>query len=173
MGIDKASLLVDDEPLLVRVVRSLGLAGADDVLVVGGDRALAETAGARHVADRWPGEGPLGGLITGLSLLATELAVIVACDLPDIDPGLICELIASLEADERADAIVPVVGGRSQPLLAAYRRRCADALAPAFESGQRRLDEALRELSVEGPVHDGPSFADMDTPDDLEARRRS
>lgn len=172
MGTAKAALVIDDEQLLGRVVRSLVDAGADDVLVVGGDPALASDAGARHAIDRWPGEGPLGGLITGLALVATDLAVVCACDLPDVDPTIVRSLAAALAADERADAVIPEVGGRSQPLLAAYRRRCADALIPMFTSGERRLDTALRELAVERPVLDGPSFADLDTVADLEARRR-
>ncbi len=170
MGADKATLVVDDTPLLTRVVRALRAAGADDVLVVGGDPGAADAAGARFEADRWPGEGPLGGLITGLSLIATELAVVAACDLPDIDPDIVHELARALAGDEKLDAVVPTVDGRSQPLLAAYRRRCADALAPAFAVGQRRLDEALHVLVIDRPVRDETSFADLDTPADLAAR---
>lgn len=175
MGADKATLVVDDTPLLTRVVCALRAAGADDVLVVGGGPGAADAAGAvgaRFEADRWPGEGPLGGLITGLSLIATELAVVAACDLPDIDPEVVHELARALAGDEKLDGVVPTVDGRSQPLLAAYRRRCADALAPAFAVGQRRLDEALHVLVIDRPVRDERSFADLDTPADLAARLR-
>ena len=172
MGADKATLVVDDAPLLTRVVRALRAAGADDVLVVGGDPAAADAAGGRFEADRWPGEGPLGGLITGLSMISTELALVAACDLPDIDPDIVHELTRALDADAKLDAVVPTVDGRSQPLLAAYRRRCADALVPAFAVGERRLDEALHDLVVDRPLRDGTSFADLDTPSDLAARLR-
>ena len=170
MGTDKAALVVDDIVMLARVVDALRSAGADEVVVVGGDPAAAVSVGARFEADRWPGEGPLGGLLTGLCVLATELAIVAACDLPDIDPAVVHDLASILVQHPHADAVIPIVGGRSQPLLAAYRRRCVDTLAVAFESGERRLEDALRALQAEHPECDGPSFADLDTPGDLAAR---
>ena len=170
MGTDKAALVVDDAVMLARVVDALRSAGADEVVVVGGDPVAAVSVGAHFEADRWPGEGPLGGLVTGLCVLATELAVVAACDLPDIDPAVVHDLASILIQHPHADAVIPVVDGRSQPLLAAYRRRCADTLAAAFESGQRRLEDALDALQSEHPRFAGPSFVDLDTPDDVAAR---
>jgi molybdopterin-guanine dinucleotide biosynthesis protein A len=64
MGRDKAHVAFGGEPMLARVAGALSGAGVDPVVVVGGDAAKAEELGLATIADGWPGEGPLGGLLT-------------------------------------------------------------------------------------------------------------
>ena len=66
MGTDKALITTDGITLVERAVDALTRAGADPVIVVGGNRAAIEALGLRYVDDQWPGEGPLGGIITAL-----------------------------------------------------------------------------------------------------------
>ena len=82
MGTDKALLVVDGRPLAVVAAEALRGAGATDVFAVGGDRAGLEAAGLRWVADRWPGEGPLGALVTALDASTADVVAVLACDRP-------------------------------------------------------------------------------------------
>ena len=82
MGSDKAFAEVGGRPLVARAADTLARAGADPVAVVGGDAAGLARLGLHRVPDRWPGEGPLGGLITALDTSPRPVTVIVACDLP-------------------------------------------------------------------------------------------
>ena len=66
MGRDKATLVLDGRPLAVRVADELAAAGALRVEAVGGDAEALVRAGLVHRPDRWPGEGPLGGIVTSL-----------------------------------------------------------------------------------------------------------
>lgn len=173
MGRNKAAIKIEGETLLGRVVGALRLAGAGSITVVGGGEIAARAVGAHWTADAWPGEGPLGGVVTGLRGCSRELALVAACDLPDVATEDVAFLVAALAAEPVADAVVPLVDGRLQPLLAAYRRRCAPTLALAFERGERRLvGGALDDLTVASPPRTGSSFRDLDTPIDV-ARRRS
>jgi molybdenum cofactor guanylyltransferase len=86
MGRDKALLVVDGVPMVRRVVDAARTAGASSVLCVGspltpGGRALvADAAGVPAVEDRWPGKGPLGGIVTALGALG-------APDETDVEDG--------------------------------------------------------------------------------------
>jgi molybdopterin-guanine dinucleotide biosynthesis protein A len=67
MGRPKAVLDLDGAELATRPVAALRAGGAEVVALVGGDRAWATRLGLHAVADRWPGEGPLGGLASAVS----------------------------------------------------------------------------------------------------------
>jgi molybdopterin-guanine dinucleotide biosynthesis protein A len=69
MGRDKAFVVVDGEPMVVRVARALQGAGAAEVVAVGGDEAGLSAVGLAHLPDDHPGEGPLGGVLTALRLV--------------------------------------------------------------------------------------------------------
>ena len=66
MGADKAFIEIEGEPMVVRAVGALRAAGAEPALVVGGDAARLGALGLDAVADRYPGQGPLGGVLTAL-----------------------------------------------------------------------------------------------------------
>ena len=66
MGADKAFIAVGGVPMVLRAVTALRAAGADPVAVVGGDGPRLQGLGLSYISDRYPGEGPLGGIITAL-----------------------------------------------------------------------------------------------------------
>jgi molybdopterin-guanine dinucleotide biosynthesis protein A len=66
MGRPKAVLDLDGAELATRPVAALRAGGAEVVALVGGDPAWATQLGVHAVVDRWPGEGPLGGLASAL-----------------------------------------------------------------------------------------------------------
>jgi len=96
--------------------------------------------------------GPLGGLHAGLVALVGSAEIVFACgvDTPLLVPAFVRRVCGSLRGDD--DAVVPVIGGRSQPLLAAYRTAIAAQLRALLDSGALGLRDipgacAVRELS--------------------------
>jgi molybdopterin-guanine dinucleotide biosynthesis protein A len=83
----------------------------------GNGRPLPWFARAATVADRWPGEGPWGGIITALDAAegidrGREWKVIVSCDMPFLTrEWLSCRVQRALASD--AEVIVPGVGARA------------------------------------------------------------
>jgi molybdopterin-guanine dinucleotide biosynthesis protein A len=146
MGTDKAVLAVTGGPLAGVARDALVGAGAAEVLLVGGNRetlAPLEPLGFRFVDDRWPGQGPLGGLITALRACEHDVVVVLACDLPAVEAAAVTSVLRALGD---ADAAIPVVDGRLQTLVAAYRRRCVEGLEAAWAAGERSLRDAVRGL---------------------------
>jgi molybdopterin-guanine dinucleotide biosynthesis protein A len=166
MGRDKALIEVDGRPLARIAAAALEDAGASEVLAVGGDESALTRLGLRWVPDRWPREGPLGGLVTALGEAGAEVVVVLSCDLPAVTAEAVRAVLAGLA--EGTDASVALAGGRRQPLLAAYRRGCRTELEAAFAAGERALHRALGPLTVaEIPLAEPSWAADVDTPDDL------
>ena len=92
MGRPKAFIEIDGRTLLDRAVGALTAAAIDPVIVVGGDQAAIEAAGHRFVPDEYPGEGPLGGIISALGAVDTDLVVVLACDLLAASPDAVTRL---------------------------------------------------------------------------------
>jgi len=97
------------------------------------------------VQDDTPGEGPLGGLATGLRR-NEGWALTVAGDMPFISAACCRHLIDS--SDNSCDAVVPILDGQFQPLHAVYSRRCLPSIEKALEAGMRRMDCFWHEVRV-------------------------
>ena len=141
MGLPKLTLPFGTEPMLQRVVRLLGQAVREIVVVAAEKQDLPDLPPeVRIVRDRCERRGPLEGLRVGLSALTEgcEAAYATGCDVPLLVPAFVTRMIDLLGDNAIA---VPVSGGRPHPLSAVYRRRviedidlllAADRLRPAF-----------------------------------------
>ena len=187
MGRDKALVEVGGRPLVMLAVDALAAAGAAEVLVVGGDRQALGALGLTVVPDRYPGEGPLGALLTAFAVAREPMVAVLACDLPRVHAGGVAAVVAALAADETLAAVVPVSGDRSpahgttlsvpsrrhearlEPLHAAYRvSACREPFGDAFLSGERAVHAALAEVRVRTlRLADDGWLANANTPADL------
>jgi molybdopterin-guanine dinucleotide biosynthesis protein A len=138
-------------------------------LVLVGNADAYRGLGLKSVADQPAGVGPLGGLC-GLLGWAHEHALVLPCDLPRIERGLIARL--AVEQPD-ADALIVEQDGVRNPLIARYR--CSKALSAAqrvLDRGKRSLQAVLDELG-EGiralPLdeYESASLRDWDTPQDV------
>ena len=168
MGTDKALIEIGGRPLVTIARDALRDAGAREVMAVGGDAVVFERLGMRPVVDGWPGEGPLGGVVTALAGALHDIVVVLACDLPRVDSRAVTAVVSAL-ADEEDDAAVPVVDHTPQVLVAAYRRRCGQQLEDALRAGTRRLRDAVDGLRVAHVALAEPAWvANVNQPADLD-----
>jgi molybdopterin-guanine dinucleotide biosynthesis protein A len=164
MGVDKALIEIDGVPMAERVARILVAVGCDPVVFVGGDSALAEV-GRRHVPDLYPGDGPVGGVVTALSALRDADAVVVAaCDLPDLDVDAVRAVMGT--AEDRAEIRV-ADSGRVEPALACWPTFRRSQIESQFLGGQRALHRVIEAWEgVHVPV-DRAAMRNVNRPDDL------
>ncbi|MCX6523084.1 MAG: molybdenum cofactor guanylyltransferase [Actinobacteria bacterium] len=170
MGRDKALVEVDGAAMVHRVVAAVVGAGCSPVITVGGDAAalatvLADTeADVAMVPDRFPGEGPLGAILTALRHLASP-AVVVATDLAWLDAATVERLLVHRD---RLDAdVVMARSDRAEHLCALWWPSAAPALERRFAAGERAIHRALDGLRlVEVAVPTG-AVRNVNTPTDL------
>ena len=172
MGTDKAFVAVGGVPMVVKAISVLRTAGTEPTVVVGGDGSDLRKLKLCHVPDRYPGGGPLGGIITALSALDAPLVMVLSCDLTAPSPQAVAAVLDHAAASEGVDVAAPVVGGRRQWLHAAWRPACLPVLETAFARGARGPSQAAPELTVEAvPEPAGGwspgDFHDADRPGDL------
>jgi len=172
MGRDKALVEVAGRPLARIAADALTGAGATRVCCIGGDTDALTALGLEVVADRHPGEGPLGGLLTAFTdpvARPDEPVMVLTCDLPGIDPVVVAAVVACLLDHDDADVAAPTVAGRPQLLTAAYRPdRVLPVARRAFVAGARAVRAGLAGLRIVDVTGIAPErLDDADTPDDL------
>jgi molybdopterin-guanine dinucleotide biosynthesis protein A len=157
MGQSKALLPTppNGAPLLVHMLERLRNVAWRQLLIVTNDEQLPSALKLAdetiYLPDRYPDTGTLGGIATGLSVCA-GWAIVLACDLPFVNPvlvGWLCSLAAEQQqGNDCWDAIVPVVGGYEEPLHALYHVRCLPFIEQRLVAGQRRVISFMPDVRV-------------------------
>ena len=181
-GQDKALVAFAGKPMLERMTEVLQSITRDVGVVAAPGKY--EGLATEIVADGWPGEGPLGGIVT--ALLHTrdrkpEYAwnLIVSCDMPFLTAEWL-RFIVERATKSAAQVVVPHSAHGAEPLCACWRTDAVETLRAAFESGVRRVNQGISLLCAE--VLDerdwkrfdnaGRLFWNMNTAADYEQARR-
>ena len=176
-GRDKAQVEIGGQTVLSRMCGLIKEA-AGSVQVVAAPERYPHLQ-VKIVEDRWPGEGPLGGIITALAVTAqlgigTEWNLIVSCDMPFLTRDWLSHMIdwalggapesrslASLgmthtgtlgameNAGRDAEVIVPRSEHGLEPLCACWQTSSLETLQGAFDEGVRKVTEAMKRLRME------------------------
>jgi molybdenum cofactor guanylyltransferase len=185
-GRDKALVRFGTTPLLLEIVE-LAKSCTPKIAVVAGAKRYAGLEGHLEIIeDRWPGEGPLGGIITALQHTtatdsAAEWNLILSCDMPFLTAEWLEFLVARARASApETQVILPHSAHGPEPLCACYRTRAAEPLKNVFDLGIRKVTQALKQVPTE--VLDesvwkrfdsaGRLFWNMNTPADFEEAQR-
>jgi molybdopterin-guanine dinucleotide biosynthesis protein A len=181
-GRDKALVEFDGKPMLARMIE-LMRSSAPEVRIVS---ALGRYAGFKTdiVEDRWPGEGPLGGIVTALlhsqePETTCEWNAIVSCDMPFLTADWM-NFLTERATKSEARVVLPHSEHGPEPLCACWRTDAVETLQSAFERGVRKVTQGISLLRAE--VLDerdwkrfdsaGRLFWNMNTAEDYEEARR-
>jgi molybdopterin-guanine dinucleotide biosynthesis protein A len=133
---DKARLLVDNEPLIQKVLKQVEGSFAEVLLSVSKGQRL-DFVSCPQVQDEGEGQGPLAGILSGLKAAAYEVCVVAACDIPDIDLAFIVRM---LDASEGCEIVVPSSAeGKFEPLLAVYKKSVIPNIEKLLASSNRQV----------------------------------
>ena len=157
-GSPKALAELDGEPLAVRIQRTL-------------EEAFEHVIAVGKAADALPLPFPveddgselrasLVGLVAGLRLAPTELAVVVPTDLPFVTAAYLRGLAAAAEG---AAAAHPDSG----PLPGAYRKTALPVLERRLAAGSLALRDAAAELGARVVPGDAALLRNVNSPADL------
>jgi molybdopterin-guanine dinucleotide biosynthesis protein A len=166
MGVDKALLELDGIPLVVRTAR-IAAAVCGTVSLVG-EPAKYGHLSFSVIPDEFPGIGPLAGIEAALRVTTADWNLILACDMPAIQPALLESLFPAA-----CDVALPAYpDGSVEPLCGVYHRRCHSHILKAIDSGIRKVTNALDGLAIRYvPVVNPEPFTNLNTPDDVRRYR--
>ncbi len=125
--------------------------------------------------DVYPEQGPLGGIHAALSQTATDLNLMVAVDMPFLQPDFLRFLIARARTTN-AMAVVPRTTNGLQPLCSIYRRSFAETAERALREGRNKItllfsEVQTRVIELDELERNGfaeEMFRNLNTPEDLE-----
>lgn len=180
LGTNKALLRIGDRTTIERVIDRLAPLTTELLVVVarlGQAEPLPLPSPARVVTDRYPGRGSLGGIFTGLEASAEPWSLVVACDMPFLNPDLLRHLLGQTA---NVDAVVPRLKGQPEPLHTLYSKDCLTPIRRRLEAGDLKaasLFETVRVRYVDEGTIDriDPrhlSFFNVNTRADLEEAQR-
>jgi molybdopterin-guanine dinucleotide biosynthesis protein A len=170
MGEDKAAIVMaNGEMLGAQSVAALDNAGCSRIIGIGGTPGLSSQLGIEHVPDKWPGQGPLGALVTALTASYPAITVLLPCDLPLADASVVEQLLQHLDSGNAAQqCAIPKIDGHRAFVTSVWTRDCLATLQRSFDGGGRSIRGALSGLTVTYFVPAEPRpFFDADTPEEL------
>jgi molybdenum cofactor guanylyltransferase len=181
-GKDKALVELGGKTMLARTTELVAQVCSEVLIVAEAGKYV--DAPATVLADRWPGQGPLGGILTGLLEtvrrgLATDWNLIVSCDMPFLAKEWL-EFLCGRATRSAAQVVVAETANGLEPLCACWKTAAKPAIQTAFDSGVRKVAEAMIRLPMEVLDEqvwkrfdtEGRLFRNMNTPEDFEEARR-
>jgi len=196
-GKDKALVEFNGTTMVERVRSLLMEICMPEIYLVGDPQKYAAFAvEIPCIPDKWPGEGPLGGILTALvntktrrrtriACVGTSLEskpknnFILSCDMPFLNKQWMGEFfLRSLRSE--ADVVVPRSENGLEPMCACWRTSTCSVIEEQFNRGVRKVTDVFKHLKTE--VLDesvwkrfdtnGRLFWNMNTPADYEEVRR-
>ena len=143
-GQDKCLIDLVGKPLVLHVVDRVSSV-VDEKVVVAGSNALKEKLSnvfkskIRVIVDKYEGQSPLVGALTGFESVDAEYSLLLPCDTPFVSLEIVALL---LDLCVNRGAVIPRwPNGYMEPLQAVYNTKSA------IEAAKKALDEGKRDLS--------------------------
>jgi molybdenum cofactor guanylyltransferase len=147
-GKNKALIEIDHRKLIELVILNLKTV-VDDVVIVTSAGQYEYIAGTgineKIVLDIVPGKAAMGGVYTGLVNSNNFYSLVVACDMPLLNSGLL-EYMKSLAPGN--DAVIPMIGDYVEPLHAIYSKDCIPELKIMVENSALSLHLLRQRIKV-------------------------
>ncbi|HTP04820.1 MAG TPA: molybdenum cofactor guanylyltransferase [Nitrospirota bacterium] len=135
MGTDKAFLKVDGMPMIEHVLLALRSVVSRVIIVTNSPGSYA-SYGVEVVTDACNKRGSLVGIYSGLLRTQDDHNIVVACDMPFLNPRLL-SYMTGLAGEY--DIILPKIGEFVEPLHAVYHRRLLPAMEDHIKREQLRI----------------------------------
>src|SRR5262249_39814305 len=122
MGSDKATLVINGEPLWTRQVRLLRSMNPREIFVSARAEQDWLPEDVEAVLDQSPSRGPLSGISALLKRIGTTHLLVLAVDLPRMTSAHLANLWAIAESSR---GVIPFNGDYFEPLCAVYPQEAA------------------------------------------------
>lgn len=161
MGSDKAFVDLFGQPMIEHILARVSSLGQAETILITNKPAEYAYLGLPMYTDVLPDKGSLGGIYTALHHSANDYALVIACDMPFLNPDLLRYMVGLIAAAGGPyDVIVPRVEGYPEGLHAIYRKSCLPFI-------RERLDaDRLKVIGFYGQVRvrylDEPEYAPFD-----------
>lgn len=172
LGHEKGLAEFRGKPLISYAVETLK--SVTDTLLISANNRLEEYSrfGYEIVRDERKGIGPVGGLLSTLKHSKTEQNLVLSCDMPFVNAGLMNYLLLNVQ---EYDIVVAVHGKDSlEPLCGCYSRNVIDVLERQISKGNYKLRDVFPQVRFKAlriepslPFYEDNLFFNVNRPEDL------
>lgn len=131
MGRDKATLVLDSEPMIQKVygvVRKV----FDNIIVVSSDHDVLPGMDIPIIRDVVAVQSPLAGIVSALIHTGADYVFVLACDMPFLSVEAMRYMLDNVNGE---DIIIPATEKGYEPLHALYGRSCISYMLTCIERG--------------------------------------
>lgn len=188
MGQDKGSMYFDEEPMILRVLKNIN-GHVDEALLILRDNTqlgvykniLKENYAPdffkfdlKFFIDEIKGQGPLGGIMVGLSHINSDHALVLPCDAPQVSGIFIDSIFNEFESEnQKYDAVVPMWENKNlEPLHSIYSAKTKEIIKQMILNDQRDVKSFIKQInslfvSAESLDPSKMSFKNFNRPEDI------
>lgn len=145
LGQAKPQTVLAGESLLQRVIQRLAPLNSEIMVVLSPEQQDMRLSRVKPIYDLYPGKGALGGIYSGLMAANDSHNLVVACDMPFLNPDLLRYM---LELSPGFDVVVPKVGKNLEPLHAVYSKICLEPMAKLLKQGDLKISHLFDQVKV-------------------------
>ena len=165
LGFGKALEVLNGKSLVQWVVERLAVLSREIIVVASGRDCPDELRGAldpglglqlaavrcpksvavKMVVDIYPSVGALVGIYSGLAASSASRAIVVGCDMPFLNAGLLGYMV---ELSSAFDVVVPRTAKGVEPLCAVYSKSCLGSINSLLQRNELRIGELLNMVKV-------------------------
>ena len=144
MGTNKSFLPLNGEPIISSTITILRKITSDLLIVTNHPDLYAEFQ-VTVVRDLQRGLGPMGAILTALSLTEHSHVLVTACDLPFLNLRILQKMTTVMNG---SDVVVPRSNYGLEPLCAIYNQSCLPTIKHAISQGKLSLFQLFKQLKV-------------------------
>lgn len=181
MGSDKSFVDLLGQPMIEHILARVSSLGQAETILITNKPAEYAHLGLPLYTDVLPDKGSLGGIYTALHHSASDYTLVIACDMPFINPDLLRYMVGLVDtADASYDVIVPRVEGYPEGLHAIYRKTCLPFIRERLDADRLKIIgfyDSVRVRYIDEPEYlpldpRKLSFLNINTPEELAAAQR-
>lgn len=145
MGQDKSMMLIYGKPAIKYILEQL-IPHFSQIIISSNNMAKHGFSGIKVVPDEAANKGPLMGIASALRVSQNDVNFVIACDIPDVDIGLVRRMVRDAED---FDAVIPRVGpSKYEPLFAVYKKSTLAAIDKAIAAKNYQVIAPMRDCKV-------------------------
>ena len=166
---NKALLRIGNRSVIERVMDALSEV-TESILLITNSLGEFEHLNLPMFRDILPGSGSLGGIYTGLEVSKAHHNLVIACDMPFIQPDLLTLLT---NHREDFDVVIPMARDGHQPICAIYSKNCIESAEAQIKTGNLKIIDFFPHVRVNRidlvklyPGYDPNMFFNINTSED-------
>lgn len=157
MGEDKGSMVLNGRPMILHILDAVKDVGDEIIFVLRDEEQIKKyrkiledkNSSIMMITDKKKDQGPLFGILSGLSYIKSDYAQILPCDSPFISKKFVLKMF-KLAKMNNFDAIVPIWDdGHVEPLHSIYKKSSINIIEHLIEKGKLNVKSLIENLNVE------------------------